>query len=92
MNIYADNAATTRMSDAAIDTMLAVTREYYGNPSSLYEIGQRAKEKLEECREEIAAVIREAAASKKIIGIRLDIDSGGAQRKRKGGEAEEISI
>ena len=57
MNIYADNAATTRMSDAAIDTMLAVTREYYGNPSSLYEIGQRAKEKLEECREEIAAVI-----------------------------------
>ena len=57
MNIYADNAATTRMSEKAIAVMLDAMREYYGNPSSLYTIGQLAKEKLEEAREEIAAVI-----------------------------------
>ena len=58
MNIYADNAATTKMSDAAIATMLDYTRTYYGNPSSLYTIGQVAKEKLEEAREEVAKIIR----------------------------------
>jgi len=57
MLIYADNAATTRMSDAAILAMTECMREYYGNPSSLYTIGQKAKEKLEEARAEIAAVI-----------------------------------
>ena len=55
--IYADNAATTRMSQAAVDVMLPCLREQYGNPSSLYMLGQQAKEKLEEAREEIAAVI-----------------------------------
>ena len=55
--IYADNAATTRMSDAAIHTMTTVAQENYGNPSSLYSLGQRAKEILEEAREDIASVI-----------------------------------
>ena len=55
--IYADNAATTKMSEAAINTMVSVMNENYGNPSSLYQIGQRAKEILEEAREEVAAVI-----------------------------------
>lgn len=55
--IYADNAATTKMSEAAINTMVSVANENYGNPSSLYRFGQRAKEILEEAREEIAAVI-----------------------------------
>ena len=36
MNVYADNAATTRMSQAAVDAMLPFLRESYGNPSSLY--------------------------------------------------------
>ena len=45
--IYADNAATTKMSEAAINTMLNVMKESYGNPSSLYGIGQHAKEVLE---------------------------------------------
>ncbi len=57
MNIYADNAATTKMSRTAIDTMIRYMEETYGNPSSLYSIGQRAKEALEEARETVAGVI-----------------------------------
>ena len=55
--IYADNAATTRMSETAINTMVSVMKDTYGNPSSLYSIGQRAKEVLEKSREDIAGVI-----------------------------------
>ncbi len=57
MMIYADNAATTKMSRAAIEAMTACLEEEYGNPSSLYALGQRAKERLEQARGEIAAVI-----------------------------------
>ena len=57
MQIYADNAATTKMSETAIEAMTDCVRNWYGNPSSLYTIGQKAKEKLEIAREEIAAVI-----------------------------------
>jgi len=55
--IYADNAATTKMSEAALNTMISVARENYGNPSSLYSIGQRAKETLEEARAAVAEII-----------------------------------
>lgn len=55
--IYADNAATTRMSKAAIQTMTSLMNENWGNPSSLYVHGQKAKEALEKAREEIASVI-----------------------------------
>ena len=55
--IYADNAATTRMSEKAIQTMVSVIREDYGNPSSLYSLGQKAKETLEEARGKIAGII-----------------------------------
>ncbi|MBQ7460446.1 MAG: cysteine desulfurase [Oscillospiraceae bacterium] len=55
--IYADNAATTKMSDAAIRRMSSVLTEAWGNPSSLYSHGQRAKEILEKSREEIASLI-----------------------------------
>ena len=57
MKIYADNAATTKMSRAAIEAMLPCMEEHYGNPSSLYALGQEAKEILEKARAEIAAVI-----------------------------------
>ena len=57
MKIYADNAATTRMSDAAIQVMTDAMQNTYGNPSSLYTIGQHAKEKLEEARSSIAGII-----------------------------------
>ncbi len=52
--IYADNAATTAMSDKAIGAMLPYLKEIYGNPSSLYSAGQVAKEALEEARAKIA--------------------------------------
>ena len=55
--IYADNAATTKISKTAADVMTAVMTENYGNPSSLYSIGQRAKEILEEARATVAGVI-----------------------------------
>ena len=55
--IYADNAATTRMSDTAIQTMLSLMQDHWGNPSSLYVHGQKAKEILEKAREDIACLI-----------------------------------
>ena len=57
MMIYADHAATTPMSEAALETMTRLLRESYGNPSSLYGLGQAAKEQLEEARATIAALI-----------------------------------
>lgn len=57
MNIYADNAATTKMSENAINTMLFHMKEVYGNPSSLYSVGQKAKEALEDARRRAAAVL-----------------------------------
>ena len=70
--IYADNAATTKMSDAALHTMISVANENWGNPSSLYTQGQAAKEVLEQAREDISRVI--GAAPKEII-----FTSGGSE-------------
>ena len=55
--IYADNAATTRMSDAAYEKMTSLMKDTYGNASSLYSFGQRSKEILEDAREDIANII-----------------------------------
>ena len=55
MQVYADNAATTRVSKTALEAMLPYFTEIYGNPSSLHSIGQEAKEALENARERIAA-------------------------------------
>ena len=55
--IYADNAATTGISPAALNTMVSLYKDTYGNPSSLYTFGQQAKEALEKAREDIASVI-----------------------------------
>lgn len=52
--IYADNAATTKMSATAIRAMLPYMEEFYGNPSSLYAFGQKAKDALEDARSRIA--------------------------------------
>ena len=54
MHVYADNAATTRVSKTALDAMLPYFTEIYGNPSSLHSFGQEAKEALENARERIA--------------------------------------
>ena len=55
--IYADNAATTKMSDKALETMMSLISTTYGNPSSLYEFGQKAKEVLEQARRDVAEAI-----------------------------------
>ena len=55
--IYADNAATTKMSRTAIEAMLPFMDELYGNPSSLYSFGQQAKEALESARERVASCL-----------------------------------
>ena len=55
--IYADNAATTKLSEAALSAMLPYLREEYGNPSGLYAFAQRQKEVLERCRGEIAKIL-----------------------------------
>ena len=54
MRVYADNAATTQMSQVAIDAMLPCFRDVYGNPSSLHSLGQEAKEYLEAARQTVA--------------------------------------
>ena len=54
MQVYADNAATTKMSRVAIDAMLPYFDNIFGNPSSLHSAGQEAKEALESARERIA--------------------------------------
>ena len=48
--IYADNAATTRLSDAALEAMLPYLREEYGNASTLYKLGRSAHKAIEDAR------------------------------------------
>ena len=57
MRVYADNAATTRMSEVAIKAMLPYMSEVYGNPSSLHSVGQKANEALVNARERIAKLL-----------------------------------
>ena len=54
MQVYADNAATTKMSQTAIHAMLPYMDRIYGNPSSLHSVGQEAAEALQSARETIA--------------------------------------
>ena len=57
MNVYADNAATTKMSKRAIEAMLPYLDQVYGNPSSLHSVGQRAAEALASARERVAGAL-----------------------------------
>ena len=57
MYVYADNAATTAMSQVAIDAMVPYFNKVFGNPSSLHSAGQEAKEALENARQTVAACI-----------------------------------
>lgn len=55
--IYLDNAATTKVADSVVDAMLPYFKEYYGNASSIYQLGAKSKEALDESREYIAGTI-----------------------------------
>lgn len=57
MTVYADNAATTQMSDSVLKAMIPLLTDIYGNPSSLHSVGQIAKEHLEAARETVAECI-----------------------------------
>ena len=57
MRVYADNAATTKMSRTAIEAMMPYMDKIYANPSSLHSLGQEAKEVLENARERVAKVL-----------------------------------
>lgn len=57
MAVYADNAATTQMSDSVLKAMMPLLTDIYGNPSSLHSVGQIAKEHLEAARETVAECI-----------------------------------
>ena len=57
MQVYADNAATTKMSKTAIDAMLPYMETVFGNPSSLHTVGQKAAEALFDARKRIAACL-----------------------------------
>lgn len=57
MHVYADNAATTKMSRVAIDAMLPYMETIFGNPSSLHTVGQMAAEALLDARKRIAACL-----------------------------------
>ena len=70
--IYMDNAATTKMSRAAIDAMLPYLDGVYGNPSSLHSEGQRAAEALFSAREKIAKCLGAAPAE-------ITFTSGGSE-------------
>lgn len=70
--IYADNAATTRISDSVLEKMLPFLREQYGNASSQYSLGAKAKCAVEQARKQVAAAI--GADSSEII-----FTSGGSE-------------
>ena len=57
MTVYADNAATTQMSENVFKAMMPLLTDIYGNPSSLHSVGQVAKEYLENARETVANCI-----------------------------------
>ena len=54
MQVYADNAATTKISSRALQAMMPCFEKFYGNPSSLHSVGQEAKEVLDEARAKVA--------------------------------------
>ena len=55
--IYADNAATTRMSNSVLEAMLPYMQEHYGNASAVYRIGRDSHQAIEQARKRIAKVI-----------------------------------
>lgn len=59
--VYADNAATTALSQRAFEAMLPAMREDYGNPSSIYSFGRASRRRLEDARVKTAAVLGAAS-------------------------------
>ena len=56
--IYLDNAATTPLSQKALETLLSVSQEVFGNPSSIHSFGRKANQILRQARQDIAQVLK----------------------------------
>ena len=56
-NVYFDNAATTKLDEEVLETMMPYLKENYGNASSIYKLGREAKKAVEESREKIAKIL-----------------------------------
>lgn len=63
MQIYADNAATTALSPKVLEAMTPYLTEVFGNPSSLYRIGAKAKDAVEDSRQKVAELIGAKSAN-----------------------------
>ncbi|MFA5638333.1 MAG: cysteine desulfurase family protein [Anaerovoracaceae bacterium] len=55
--IYLDNAATTKPSSFVITNIKTITKEYFGNPSSLHSLGMKSEKAIREAREEISSAL-----------------------------------
>ncbi len=88
--VYADNAATTAVSPQVLEAMLPYYKEVYGNPSSLYSVGQKAKAALEEARETVAACLGAEAGEIYFTSCGTESDNwaikGAAHAMRKKGK------
>ncbi len=73
--VYADNAATTRVSESVLNAMIKHYQGEYGNPSSLYDLGQRAKKAINAAREPIAKLINADPAEIFFTGSGTEADN-----------------
>ncbi len=86
--VYADNAATTPLSDTAFEAMKPWLLEHYGNPSSLYRIGREAKEALNEAREKVGKCLN----AKEPVNVKNDYKPGEIIFTGGGSQADNLAI
>ncbi len=93
--VYADNAATTAVSPEVLEAMLPFYREVYGNPSSLYAIGQEARAALDEARAKVAKCLGAAPNEIYFTGCGSESDNwaikGAARAQRKKGKTHIVT-
>lgn len=93
--IYADNAATTKLSDRALDVMMPYLKDHYGNPSSIYAAGRDAHRAVEDARKKIASAIHAAVGDIYFTSCGTEADNwalkGTARRLKKEGKRHIIT-
>ena len=93
--IYADNAATTKLSDRALDAMMPYLKDHYGNPSSIYAAGRDAHRAVEDARKKIASAIHAAVGDIYFTSCGTEADNwalkGTARRLKKEGKRHIIT-
>ena len=93
--VYADNAATTAVSPAVLEAMLPYYQGAYGNPSSLYQLGQEARAAVEDARRTVAGCLNAQASEIYFTGCGSESDNwaikGAAYKLREKGKTHIIS-